>query len=569
MHNPNLPRYHGHTWLSTTKKVSLFLALFLLAGFVVVYIRSGQFVARGIHFQEKSVAGMTREELFELVSSRGNTLVSREVIIDANHVNYRLTPAALAIRFDAQKTVESAFNLGRSLWLKADIAASDGGGQRHFVLPVLATDKTAVREALTAQLSAGERPVQDARVVFSAESGWTVSPASSGYRLAAGEADRLTEALLHDVYDPAGEALYYTAAYDLVEPTVPPDEVQGLLAQAKALTLKPLTIHFGKLTETVDFKTDASRWLTFDYSAKTVGFDEAYIKEYAETFAVRHEQAPSTVTVKSVEEFISEYSNSTYKKAVIDGEFKSGRRVDREKLAAELVAVLADPAAKREVTADADSVPATVLSEVPGLTFPGIVSIGKSSFHYGNKPNRVHNIKRALEFQDLTVIERGATFSYNEVLGWVSYEKGYVDGQVIFGNSLANVPGGGVCQTSTTMFRAAVNAGLPVVERSNHTWDVHYYQDWHGVDAAVYPPGKLDLVFVNDTPGPLLVHSFADEETENAYFELYGTADGRTVATETVENYRVGAGRKIIVNWDVTYADGAIESRQIVSRYKR
>jgi len=399
--------------------------------------------------------------------------------------------------------------------------------------------------------------------------GWTIAPAVPGRQVLKDEAERIIPAIVKNLSQPEAQSIRYVVHTQPVLPQIQAADLTGMLDRVTVLTKAPILVQaLGKDIGSVDLPTSPQSWVQFDYAAKTVSLNPVEAQAYAVELASHLDQVPGEVTLKAVEDVPSEYSGGTYKKAVIEGNLHPGRKLDQTQLAVNLEAAFLTPD-QRKVQVSLQKLPPKIHSQVAGFEFPGLVSVGQSSFHLGNHANRIHNIKRALEFEDLTVIPAGATFSYNEVLGWVSYAKGYVDGQAIFGNSLANVPGGGICQTSTTMFRAAVNGGLPIVERTNHSWDVHYYQDWHGVDSTVYPPGKTDLKFVNDTPGPLLVHSYAEDETEMAYFELYGTPDGRRVTFNTVQNVRVGRGRKIVTAQEITRPDGAIEKREIVSIYKR
>jgi vancomycin resistance protein YoaR len=90
--------------------------------------------------------------------------------------------------------------------------------------------------------------------------------------------------------------------------------------------------------------------------------------------------------------------------------------------------------------------------------------------------------------------------------------------------------GGGVCQTSTTIFRAVLNAGLPVVMRYPHAYRVHYYEEDSkpGIDASIFQP-TLDFQFKNDTPNYILVQSSVDVPNLAMSFKIYGTPDGRSV----------------------------------------
>ena len=91
--------------------------------------------------------------------------------------------------------------------------------------------------------------------------------------------------------------------------------------------------------------------------------------------------------------------------------------------------------------------------------------------------------------------------------------------------------GGGVCQVSSTLFRALLNSGLPITERQAHAYRVSYYEQGSspGLDATVYSPSP-DLKFVNDTPGYILIEATADTKNYSLVFEIYGTSDGRVAS---------------------------------------
>ncbi len=87
--------------------------------------------------------------------------------------------------------------------------------------------------------------------------------------------------------------------------------------------------------------------------------------------------------------------------------------------------------------------------------------------------------------------------------------------------------GGGVCQISTTVFRAAYEGGFPIVERYNHGYVVGWYGD-PGMDATIFTP-SVDFKFRNDTDAYLLIEPVVDSANGVATFNFYGTAPNRTV----------------------------------------
>jgi len=156
-----------------------------------------------------------------------------------------------------------------------------------------------------------------------------------------------------------------------------------------------------------------------------------------------------------------------------------------------------------------------------------LVGSGVSNFA-GSPKNRVHNIKIGASKFNGVLIEPGEEFSFNKILGEVGPTQGYLPELVIKEKKTVPEYGGGICQVSTTMFRAAVNSGMEILERESHAYPVRYYS-WpygQGFDATVYLPSP-DLRFKNNTPGYILIQS----KIEGNYltFEFYGKDDKRKV----------------------------------------
>jgi len=158
--------------------------------------------------------------------------------------------------------------------------------------------------------------------------------------------------------------------------------------------------------------------------------------------------------------------------------------------------------------------------------------LGKgSSLFYGSISERIHNINLAgLRLSGILVAPQ-EEFSFNQSLGEVSENTGFKQAYIIKEGRTILGDGGGVCQVSTTLFRAALNAGLPITERHAHAYRVHYYEDdlGPGFDATVFDP-TADLKFKNNTPSYLLIQSSINIKTKKLTFEIYGTSDNRKVA---------------------------------------
>jgi vancomycin resistance protein YoaR len=148
--------------------------------------------------------------------------------------------------------------------------------------------------------------------------------------------------------------------------------------------------------------------------------------------------------------------------------------------------------------------------------------------------NRIWNVQLLGRYLDGTILKPGQWFSYNKVMGPRTEERGFREGQMIFGGVLIPSIGGGVCQTGTTIFNAAFEAGLPIKERHNHSFYISHYPV--GRDATVSWGGP-DLVFKNDLDHAILIKAHGSSETFTVTF--YGTKQKRKVvsSTSTPTNY--------------------------------
>ena len=155
---------------------------------------------------------------------------------------------------------------------------------------------------------------------------------------------------------------------------------------------------------------------------------------------------------------------------------------------------------------------------------------GTSTFK-DSHTRRIQNIAHAVERLNGTIIKPGEEFSSVKYAGPFTLENGYLPESVIKGKTLKDEVGGGMCQIGTTLFRMAMQTGLPITERHNHSLVVSYYADPvngnPGTDATLYEP-ILDLKFLNDTGNHLLLLTEIDFKKQLLTFSLWGTKDGRS-----------------------------------------
>lgn len=207
---------------------------------------------------------------------------------------------------------------------------------------------------------------------------------------------------------------------------------------------------------------------------------------------------------------------------------RNGLAFNEEETRRTLEAALNDGQKMIEIMVDVTE-PTIAMSDINDLGIREILGVGESNF-LGSPKNRVSNIQNGARLLNGILIPPGETFSLLTALRPFTAENGYLPELVIKGNSIVPEIGGGLCQIGTTTFRAAMNAGLRIVERRNHSLVVRYYNDPAngnpGTDATIYEPSP-DFQFLNDTGAFILFTTDVNAETGQLTFTLWGTSDGR------------------------------------------
>lgn len=327
-------------------------------------------------------------------------------------------------------------------------------------------------------------------------------------------------------------------------PAVTSSQLEPLLAHAQTATTTVFTLtdEFGK-TYTIAL-SDHIDWL-IPGSGKVFGFQqEKFAASVATDLAPGLEQEPQNATITQNEE--GAYS--------FEGSARFGQKIDtlalQDSLESALETILNPTPAPAAPAADAAAIPAATAIAIPvtrilphvsvpeSLTALGVtdlVGMGYSDFA-GSPTGRIHNINTGISQFNGVLIAKDAEFSFMDQLSPVDAANGFVPELVIKGDKTIPEYGGGMCQVSSTMFRAALYSGLSITARTNHSYAVSYYAKpfGYGLDATVYDPTP-DFKFVNDTPASLLVQSYTEGST--AYYVFYGTSDGRKVTMTGPTSY--------------------------------
>jgi vancomycin resistance protein YoaR len=180
----------------------------------------------------------------------------------------------------------------------------------------------------------------------------------------------------------------------------------------------------------------------------------------------------------------------------------AGQMIDLDRLGADLLAVLADPAPRGITAALVTRESDTTDADLAGLGIKAKVSTFTTYFTGGARSPRSQNIMTIARAVDGAVVKPGETFSLNGHTGERDYGAGYRDAPVIVDGKLEPGVGGGASQFTTTLFNAAYYAGMQDVEHKPHSF---YFSRYPSViESTIFYP-TLDLKFKNTTPYGVLI----------------------------------------------------------------
>ncbi len=301
------------------------------------------------------------------------------------------------------------------------------------------------------------------------------------------------------------------------------DQVNQTILRARRLIGKSINLLTDPDNIIVTDQTLIS-WLGFDNN-----FDQEKILSYSQDLSNSLQRQPVDAVFKFERGQVLEFQPA-----------KNGLTLDVNKLAQEITSTLADleNSDKTHLSAKLSyqSLPPKIKnSDVNDLGIVELLGSGTSTFKHSSNTRNV-NIVKGASIVNRILVAPGDTFSFVKSLGPVTIEAGYTKAYIIRQGRTELDVGGGICQVSTTLFRAMLNSGLDITERKAHAYRVSYYEEDSepGFDATVFIPNP-DLKFVNDTGHYLLIQSLVDIDNRRLTYEIYGTSDGRKT---TINNYR-------------------------------
>lgn len=501
------------------------MAMLAVLLFTVVLLRVAPLgndgnVYSGVRIADIEVGGLSEAAALELVQSRTVALAEQPVMLSFDGQTLTPRPRDLGITYDAETSVDAAMAYGRKSGTTHGFmnAASRDEGSAMIPLSIQfnADQFNAYLDGIQARLGSGPR---DASVAIDGTD-VVVTPAVDGWGI---DRAAVQTALLDQIGGLSPVAvtssrLRQSAAITTEQAVAVKGVIDRALAEQVTLTLgsEAWTITPEQLAAAVRVKPNGDGLLA-------AALDPADVDAMVATIAKNVDAGATDAWVQDL---------GTHQWLV---PAKQGRTLQRDDLAQLLglafahgehtIGLVAPESQSPKVTTEA-------LMAKMGIT--DLIATGDSVFA-GSGTGRTHNVTEAAYLIDGTLVPSGGVFSFNDAVGSLftgEFEDAgsYIDGPT--GQSL----GGGVCQVSTTVYRAALQAGLPIVELWPHSYRSPFYEigGWSpGYDAAIVqdsgtPAESTDFRFENTTGSWLLVRAFATDDG-NLRVELHGTNPGTTV----------------------------------------
>lgn len=460
------------------------------------------------------VGGLRPQETLDKLKTEVSFPPEITINIESNTQSNKfiIPSSAIDASADYDETVSRAYSVGRTGSKKKDIKTLLNSllAPNQISLAIKVNEEKLDEQIAVISSQVPNPPVEPSLTIEGGEV-LLVDGAKGNYV----DTEKLKETIVSNLQNANGNIFYYP---EQVDPTLSLDEKADYILRAENLLEKSLSL----VAEDQRFTYKGQALL--DYLSQKGGY--RFDKHKPSFVEVKEavSRPPQNPVFKYENNKVQEFSPA-----------KDGLEVDVAVLESRVAEALLELS---ETDVDAVEIeiplqrtpPDFATSDVNDLGIKELIGVGISSYR-GSIPSRVYNVAHAASKLNGVLIKPGETFSFVNTLGDISALTGYKQAYVIQGNQTVLGDGGGVCQVSTTFFRAALNAGLPIVERHPHSYRVSYYEQGSdpGIDATIYHP-TVDIKIKNDTPGHILIQTIADTKNMTLRFEFYGTSDGR-VAT--------------------------------------
>lgn len=538
------PLFSASLWLPTAFVLAtgglLALLIFATLAYQVLYLDR---IYPGVWVAGSNVGGMTQAEVVGVIGQRTAELLKHPVTIQYDSQSWTFTGEELGMRVDIVGTVNAAYSVGRKGDLLADMLTHlrllNTG---RSIEPVILYDTGPTNQVLQGLAEKIYRPPHDAELVLHPDGKIEVIKPEYGRRLHIDATQPLIEAaLLQKSTQPV------VPVVQQIKPGI--TEVESVRQQAENLLGRPIIFRYQSTAGPIEWRLEPRILVGLIDMVSHVnaqGKTEFELQLAQDKFTPYFEQMAQVINQEPVDARLA--INPETNELIVLQPSQEGRTLDVAESFQRLLALkqrsthLVDLA----VTVTPPAIPST---DLPSLGIKELVSESTSYFK-GSSESRMSNIAQAASKFNGVVIPPGSVFSFNKYLGPVTKEAGFNESLIIQGNRTSVGLGGGVCQVSTTVFRAALFGGYDIVERWAHGYRVSWYETNSvvGLDATVYSP-DLDFKFRNDTDHYLLIQTDSDLEEGTVTFRFYGTPTNREViVSEPVKTNLVKHGPPLYEN---------------------
>ncbi len=573
-------------------RLTLFVAIALLISAIALFAFRAAYADKvypAVAVGDVPVGGMTVDQAVAAVESRAEQMEHTTVSFTYNGQTWTPTLSELGATVHVDESVDAAFALGRDDNAVARLGFTNQLLRGDQLVPLRTTVD---RNVLHAWFQSVNADINDPAVDATIEVDGTnvrISPEHLGTIV---DEEEATTLILQSLSSLEPIATELPTLID--QPNIFAADLEANKAQLAAALDGPILVGFGGQQWAIP-ASDLSSFLAVDVAwrdgstAVDITLDKDRLSSYL------HENFSGVVNSEPIDAVVGwdDAQGGLYTiEASVDGySLKANAFAD-----AITQSFLADQAPV--------DIPVTVLkpavdsNNLAALNINSLIARGDSNFD-GGAEDRDHNIYTGIELLNGELVAPGGTFSFNGAVGEITSEKGFVDAGVIEAETIGRDVGGGICQVSTTVFRAALLSGMPISEWYPHSLRLKGYErdGWTaGFDASILQSGSdpaywADFKFVNDSDGYILVQAWT--EYPNAYVDIYGNDDGRTVDIQDptyrepdwkykdkeVVDPEKPAGYmqqtqwptkpfEAIVNRTVTYADGHVEEQGFYSPYQ-
>jgi vancomycin resistance protein YoaR len=487
---------------------SIYALVLLVAGYHFYYAKK---IIPGVRVGSVNLGGLTSDEAFDrLIAQELST--TKQLSLTYQDQSFIFDGESMGLEYMPAATVVRAFEVGRTGNILIDTKDKLAGILKplrlgmHYELPL--ENISAYLATVTAEINLSPK---NAYYTYEDDS-LDIVPEEMGLQV--------VDQSLYDAFINSVKEMDFTTKeikVDDVYPDLTKEDLQANQEKVSELISQSIVISYENKTW-APAPSEMLNFIEINKSGKNkkteVAFAESAFESYAQIIAFDVNKLPRGL--------VTETSNNK----VVGFEFTSeGLEVDAKKLIDDFEDALFNNKSRVEI----------VVNKVDSFQDPakyGIFALlGEGTSKYtGSAAGRIQNLTLAAQRTSGVLVPPGGIYSFNNSVGPISGATGYATAYIISGGRTILGDGGGVCQTSTTLFRAVLNSGLPIVTRHPHAYRVSYYEidSQVGFDAAIYQP-SLDFQFKNDTPGYVLVQYFTNPEEDLLGFRLYGTPDGRQV----------------------------------------